>query len=694
MADLLVEIGTEELPAHDVAPLAEALQHALVQLLDARGVTHGPARWYATARRLATQVETVAEAEAQREEWIRGPSAEIAFDASGSPTKAAIGFARSHHLSLQELTIREEAGRRYLYALQRSEGRATNALLAEQLPTLVAQLPLPRSMRWGAEEFRFLRPIRWVMVLLGKHVIPLTLAGVSSDRKSYGHRTLAPGAFSVEDAADYERVLQAHFVLADPWQRQQHIEEQVRRMGEQAGGKAQIENALLEEVTYLVEWPTAFVGRFDRDYLALPAEVLVASMRDHQRYFPLYGKEGLLPGFIGVRDGDEYALEQVIHGNERVLTARLADARFFWEEDRKWPLSHFLELLEGVLFQERLGNLAQKAERNAALVTFIASQVGLSDEVRRQAVRAAEIGKFDLTTAMVREFTELQGVMGRIYALAYGEEAAVATAIDEQYAPRNAEAPLPQTLVGALLSIADKLDTLCSCFAVGIRPSGSADPYGLRRAALGVLQVVRAFQLPIDLPHVLEEGIALVTQQLGITARDDTQAALMAFCQQRLANLLLEAGFRRDAIEAVLTAPWREVPEAERRIHALHQWLLDKPLQVRAVAEMAVRCARLGGTQPPDALQPEHLSEPAERALYEALVQLGPQVDAAVDQGKLDQAFTLLQQLVDPVARFFEEVLVMSPDPQQRALRVSLLRSVWQHAVRFCDWSKLVFTTE
>ncbi|MBE3556599.1 MAG: glycine--tRNA ligase subunit beta [Firmicutes bacterium] len=694
MADLLVEIGTEELPAHDVAPLAEALQRALVQLLDARGVTHGPARWYATARRLATQVARVSEAEAQREEWIRGPSAQIAFDASGASTKAAIGFARSHHLSLEELTIREEAGGRYLYALQRSGGRATTALLAEQLSTLVAQLPLPRSMRWGAEEFRFLRPIRWVVALLGKEVIPLTLAGVSSDRKSYGHRTLAPHAFSLEDAADYERAMASHFVLADARQRQQRIEEQVRRMGEQAGGEAQIERPLLEEVTYLVEWPTAFVGRFDRDFLALPAEVLVASMRDHQRYFPIYGKEGLLPGFIGVRDGDEHALEQVIHGNERVLTARLADARFFWEEDRKWPLSHFLELLEGVLFQERLGNLAQKAERNAALVASIAAQVGLADEVRRQAVHAAEIGKFDLTTAMVREFTELQGVMGRIYALDYGEEAAVATAIDEQYAPRNAEAPLPQTLVGALLSIADKLDTLCSCFAVGIRPSGSADPYGLRRAALGALQVVRAFQLTVDLPQMLAEGVGLVTQQLGITARDDTQTALMAFCQQRFANLLLEEGFRRDAIEAVLTTPWRQVPEAERRVHVLHQWLLDKPQQVRAVAEMAVRCARLGGTQPPDSFQQEHLSEPAERVLYEALVQLGPQVDAALEQGRLDQAFALLQQLVDPVTRFFEEVLVMSPDPQQRALRLSLLRTVWQHAVRFCDWAKLVFTTE
>src|SRR5690606_35677395 len=460
---LLLEIGMEECPARFVGPALEELGRlAAERLADAR-IAHGAVRTLGTPRRLAVLVEDVAAHQAELTREVKGPPARAAFDPSGAPTRAALGFAASQGVAVEELVVKETEGGAYVYAVRREAGRPTRDVLPAVLHSLVTSLKFPKSMRWGNGTLRFARPIRWLVALLGDEVVPFELEGVTAGRATRGHRTLADRAIELESAGRYVEVLREQGkILVDVVERRASILRQVETLARQAGGQLVMDEALLDEVTHLVEWPTALLGSFDPDFLEVPEEILITTMKEHQRYCPVRAGK-LLPVFVAVRNGDETALDVVRAGNERVLAARLADARFFYAEDLKRPLADRVDQLKGILFQERLGSLWDKVERVRRIIRQVSE--GYSGEVRAKAERAAFLAKADLVTQVVYEFPELQGVMGRAYALASGEDPEVAEAILEHYMPRHAHDRLPATEAGVLVSLADKADTIVGCFA-------------------------------------------------------------------------------------------------------------------------------------------------------------------------------------------------------------------------------------
>ena len=486
--DLLLEIGTEEVPAHVMPHLLADLKRLAGDMLAARRIAYESLRTIGTPRRSALLVTGLAERQEDVSTETRGPSVAIAFDAEGNPTKAGAGFARGQGIEPSALIQRDG----YVYAAVHEKGAETAQLLTEMLPELIRAIPLPNSMRWGDLDFRFIRPIRWLVALYGTDVVPFTLANVTSGNTSRGHRTLAPQDFVIASPADYEAACEKAYIIVDPERRRAMICEQIAAVAKECGGTAEITPDLLEEVLYLVEYPTALSGAFEEKYLALPAETVITPMRDHQRYFPVKAADGsLLPVFITVRNGGKEHLDVVAHGNERVLRARLADAQFFFDEDRKKSLAEHREKLRTVVFQQGLGSMYEKTERLMELVTAIvedlAPDAAAYEAMEPDARRAAELSKADLVTGMVTEFTELQGIMGREYALLDGEKPEVARAIDEQYMPRFAGDELPQSDLGFALSVADKVDNIVGTFSQGRIPTGSQDPFALRRQALGLV---------------------------------------------------------------------------------------------------------------------------------------------------------------------------------------------------------------
>ncbi|MBF1696749.1 MAG: glycine--tRNA ligase subunit beta, partial [Selenomonas sp.] len=507
--DLLFEIGTEEIPAHVMPHLLEDLAQLAETMLKEHRLSYEKVRTLGTPRRAALIVTGLAEWQEDVNTETRGPSVAIAFDADGNPTKAGAGFARGQGVDPSALIQRDG----YVYASVPESGAATAELLTSLLPDRVRARPLPHSMRWGDLDFRFIRPIRWFVALYGTEIVPFTLAGVTSGNHSRGHRTLAPADFVITSAADYEAACEKAYIIVDPERRRAMICEQITETAKACGGTAEITPDLLEEVLYLVEYPTALSGSFEEKYLALPAEAVITPMRDHQRYFPVKAADGsLLPAFITVRNGGKAHLDVVAHGNERVLRARLADAQFFFDEDRRKSLAEHREKLKTVVFQRGLGSMYEKTERLMALTTAIVEEMAEGDAdgtALADARRAAELSKADLVTGMVTEFTELQGIMGREYALLDGEDPAVARAIDEQYMPRFAGDELPQTPLGVALSAADKIDNIVGTFSQGRIPTGSQDPFGLRRQALGLVLMLIEQESTMLLSDLVDEACDL-----------------------------------------------------------------------------------------------------------------------------------------------------------------------------------------
>ena len=476
--DLLLEIGTEEVPAHVMPGVLAQLKERAEKAFQENRIAFASVRTLGTPRRMALLVKDLAEKQADVTSENRGPSVKIAFDADGKPTKAAQGFARGQHVAPEDLV--EKDG--YVYAVVHETGKETAELLKTLLPELICALSFPNNMRWGSLEFKFIRPIRWLVALFDSEVIPFEVANVTSGRVSRGHRFLSQGDFSIAKADDYEKDCEAQYIIVDPEKRKAMIRAQIEAVAKENGGRAEITDDLLEEVLYLVEYPTALCGRFEEKYLQLPPEAVITPMRDHQRYFPVKDDAGkLLPLFITVRNGGKEYLETVQHGNERVLRARLADAQFFFDEDRKKSLEEHRDKLKTVVFQQGLGTMYEKTERLAQLADFIADEIGADEKAHKHARRAALLSKADLVTGMVTEFTELQGIMGREYAKLDGECEKVAIAIDEHYMPRFAGDAQPQTTAGRIVSTADKIDTIVGTFHLGKIPTGSQDPFALRR---------------------------------------------------------------------------------------------------------------------------------------------------------------------------------------------------------------------
>ena len=712
-ATLLLEIGTEELPARDLSSALAQLREKVPALLEEHRLDYEGLRVLGTPRRLVVLIEGLAPRQRPVEEVVKGPPVHAAFDADGKPTKAAEGFARKQGVAVEDLEVREVNGGQYVVAIRRREGRPTPEVLAEILPALIADLHFPMSMRWNETGVAFSRPVRWLVALLGEHIIPFEYAGIATGRTTRGSRPEGSPALEIPSADAYLSLMAAHHIVVDPEERRSLIAARVEELAASVGGRVPDDPALLEEVTNLVEQPTPFLGRFEEKYLALPAEVLIAVMKKHQRYFPVVdaapgdstealdsdgaGSKGaiqlrpyylrpypLRPYFIAVRNGGEEHLDVVRRGNEEVIRARFADADYFYREDTKQPLEAFLPRLDTLTFQEQLGSMLAKTRRLESLVPEVARMVGLDEAETQTALRAARLCKADLATQMVVEFTSLQGVMGREYALKSGEPPEVAQAIFEHYLPRFAGDALPETPAGLVVGLADRLDSLAGLFAVGLAPTGSADPYGLRRAALGLVQNLIAAEVPFSVRRGLEAAARL----LPVDAPPDALEQAWEFVVGRLRVYLREQGFRYDVVEAVLAARGDDPYRAKVGVEQLSRWVEREDWP--RILDNYARCVRITRDfEERFPLDPDRFVRPAEEELYAAYQEAREQV---TPESSVDEFLTAFLPLVDVIDRFFAKesgVLVMAEDRALRENRLALLQHVASLAEGIVDLSRL-----
>lgn len=682
-APFLLEIGTEELPAGDLRAALDQLTESIPLLLDNLRLAHAEIKVYGTPRRLVVSVEDLQTRQADQVSELKGPPAERAFDANGKPTKAAEGFARSKNLTVDQLQIKEMDGGRYVVALVQEKGREGIEVLADALPKLIADIKFTKPMRWNASGVVFSRPIRWLLGLLGPNLIPFDYADLQSNRKTYGLRFNEPAWLDIADQDAYFSYLQSQGILVDPEARKASILTQARTLAESVKGQLIDDPALLEEVTQLVERPTALLGSFDPKYLeALPPEVLIAVMKKHQRYFPVVDTAGtLMPYFIIIRNGDQAFADVVVDGNLQVILARFADAEFFINEDRGKKLADFVPALNLLTFQKDLGSMLDKTRRIERLATKLGDRLSLETQTMATVMRAASLCKADLATSMVVELTSLQGVMGRYYALISGETIEVADAIFEHYLPRSTDDQLPKGMPGLVVGLADRLDTLAGLFAIGLAPTGTRDPFAQRRAALGLVQNLMAWDLEFD----LRWGLAQAGQGLPCDMKEETLDACLAFIIGRLRGLLLDQGYRYDVVDAVLAVQGANPAGAKRAVEDLSKWVARPDwMEILPAYSRCVRITRdLTDIYP---VTPNAFVEPIEGEMYEAVLQVENQ---GGDTSSVDVVVGLFLPLVPIINRHFDLVLVMTDDQAVRENRLGLLQRIAGLIKTIADFSYL-----
>jgi glycyl-tRNA synthetase beta chain len=687
--DLLFEIGTEELPPKSLRRLRDSLHTNLTTLLQENHLSHAATCAYATPRRLAVLVRDLAVAQPDREVVRRGPALSAAFDAAGNPTKPAQGFASSCGVSVADLDRLETDKGAWLVWRSVESGKPAAEILPELVEKALKALPVARRMRWGNSSVEFVRPVHWVLLLLGDEPVAADILGIPCDRYTRGHRFHHHDKIAIHSASDYSDTLATGGqVIADMDQRRESIRTQVIAAGEALGGRALIDSDLLDEVTALVEWPVAITGSFDQRFLEVPAEALVSSMQDHQKFFPVLQPGGeLMPNFITIANIVSKDPEQVRAGNERVIRARLEDAAFFWEQDRRQPLANRIPHLEAMTFQQQLGSLGDKQKRVAAIATSMATTLGIDPQ---HVQRAAALSKCDLLTSMVFEFPELQGVMGRYYALHDGEDLEVASALDEQYQPRFSGDTLPSTVTGQVLAIAERLDTLTGIFAIGQTPTGDKDPFGLRRAALGLLRILVEKRIDLDLHALIETASANFpnTLQAGKAA-----PALLTFILERLRAYYLEAGFAVQNFDAVMARQPTRPLDFDQRMHAVQAFRelpeADSLTAANKRIRNILRKAQEAGISFPVSCDATLLQEQAEQDLARALADLEARVQPLFEQREYSRALQQLAELQSPVDTFFDKVMVMSDDSELRNNRLALLNAVSELFLQVADISLL-----
>lgn len=689
--DLLFEIGIEEIPARFMEPALKQLRELAADSLQQAGLEYADMQVYGTPRRIALLVKDLAEMQPDSQQESKGPALKAAFDAAGQPTKALLGFCRGQGIEPDAVLQKEIKGVQYVYAVKHIQGRPTAELLPAMLEEIVHKLYFPKPMRWGNNEMRFARPIRWLVLLFGQEVLPLEIAGVKAGRVTRGHRFLGNGQAEIKEPAAYLLTLQNEYVVADQKVRREKIWAQIQAVAKVAGGQVKPDEDLLSELVYILEYPTALLGSFDAKYLEIPEELVVTPMREHQRYFPVYDASGqkLLPHFITVRNGNSEHLDIVQAGNEKVLAARLADAEFFWHEDCSHPLADNLPRLAHIVFHEKLGTLDAKVQRIKTLAGHIATKLVFSDDDRRDTERAAELLKCDLVSNAVYEFTELQGIMGEYYAQHDGETPQVAAAIREHYLPRFAGDALPQTKAGIALALADRLDSLVGFFAQGMIPTGSQDPYALRRAAIGVMQILLQNKLGLNLLWLCQKAYALYE---GITLERDEPAtleALASFFEQRLENILAEEGVAYDVVNAVSGLPLFCPLYNYQKAHALADFRGDGEF-AQLMAAYGRAANLLKNAQPAAEVQEQLLEEQAERELFAALSAASSKVKSALALRDYLAALRVLASVRPQLDAFFEAVMVMAESEALRGNRLALLQKLVAMTAELGDLSALV----
>lgn len=685
--DLLLEIGLEEMPAHVVTPSMKQLETKITAFLDDNRLSFSSIKAYSTPRRLAVLVSEIVDKQEDIQEEVKGPSKKIALDQEGNWSKAAQGFVRGQGVTTDDITFKELKGEEYVYVTKYIPGKPAEEVLTD-LTQVITSLTFPVTMHWNQYDFEYIRPIHWIVALLDEEIIPLQILDVKSGRTSRGHRFLG-NDLTFATAKEYEEKLAAEFVIADPMKRREMITEQIAEIAAKENFVVNLDADLLEEVNNLVEYPTAFVGNFADKYLAVPEEVLVTSMKEHQRYFDVRNQEGLLlPHFISVRNGNNVKLENVAKGNEKVLTARLEDAEFFYNEDKNLTIDELVEKLKNVTFHEKIGSMYEKMQRVGVSAQIIGETVGLTKEELEDLKRASEIYKFDLVTNMVGEFPELQGIMGEKYALLQGEKPAVAQAIREHYLPISSEGELPESNIGAVLAIADKMDSLQTFFAAGMLPSGSNDPYALRRQTYGIVRIIEAkswyFPL-IKLQQAIGKKINSDEARFGIQLASG-QKEVADFFKARLRQRLHSEDTRHDVIDAVVNSEQEDVTKLFEAANILNRHLQDDNFKTSVEAlTRAINLAKKNEANS-DHVDPNLFENESEQALFDAVADL----EQKFPRQTMEENYQGLMDLRPVIEAYFDATMVMVDDERIRRNRLNQLQIIAKMALAFASLDELL----
>lgn len=687
--DFLFEIGTEELPPKSLRKLGDALGKGISEGLAKAGLGYEEYRVYCTPRRLAVLVRKLNTTQPDTVNERRGPALTSAFNDQGRPTQAALGFAQSCGVDVDQLETLENNKGAWLVFRQPQKGRPASELLSSIIEAALARLPVPKYMRWGNLDAEFVRPVHWLVMLFGDEIIGSTMFGIKAGRETRGHRFLHHELLYIAEPEAYVPQLESEgHVMPDFDVRKEAVRAQVMELAVTVNGEAVIDEELLDEVTAMVEWPVALIGKFEKRFLGVPSEALISAMKRHQKYFHVVDPDGnLLPCFIAVSNIESRDADVVKSGNERVIRPRLADAAFFWDQDRKQPLSARMEELKHVVFQNKLGSLYDKAIRVSELAIYLAGRLNGN---RGWAKRAAELAKCDLVTAMVGEFPDLQGTMGRYYAVHDGEAAEVAQALDEQYMPRYAGDELPATATGQAVSIADKIDSLTGIFAIGQFPSGDKDPFGLRRAALGALRIIIERQLPLDLVDLLNEAVKAYRRQNTIKIAADVAEQVYGFMMERLRVYYTDAGIDQDVFESVMSRKPTKPCDFDSRLRAVESFRkLPEAESLTAANKRIHNILRQAGESIPEAMNNKLFREDAERALADQMSNLAAEVHPLLAEGNYTEVLKRLASLRHPVDSFFDNVMVMADDRDIRVNRLALLNSMHDLFMRVADLTRL-----
>ena len=689
---LLLEIGTEEIPAKFMPDTLEQLKKIGEEKLKEYRIKFSNLKSLGTPRRLVLIVEGVEEKQEPVNQVVKGPAKKIAYDENGQLSKAAHGFMKSQGVTEKDITIEKVGEVEYIFARKYEDGRETKEVLKNILPEIINSLNFPKSMRWRDYNIKFARPIRWLAALLGKEIIEFSIEGASSSNITRGHRTLSNYDITIDSAENYLEKMADNFIVVCPEERKKIITAQIKELAESKNGKVVIDEELLEEVIYLVEYPTALIGNFEEEFLALIKEAIITPMKEHQRYFPVLDNAGnLMPHFITIRNGGKESIDIVRQGNERVLRARLKDAQFFYNEDMKEKLETRVEKLKVVVYQEKLGTIYEKVERIIGMAENIGKKTGLNKEEIVKLSRAALLCKADLETAMVYEFSELQGIMGREYALKNGEDKEVAEAIFSHYLPRFSGDETPKDILGQIIGISDKMDSIVGSFGIGVQPSGSQDPYGLRRQALGVINILTESNLNVSIEELVSESIKLLEGKITVKPKD-IEEQVTGFFKQRLRVILIDKGYRYDIVDSVLETGSINVEEIIKRIDAVTNLrenggdnfanLLTALTRVYNLASKAEKSNK--------EVDISKFENEYEHELFKMIIKVKGNVVDKVGQKQYVQSIEVLYELIKPVNEFFDKTMVIVDNSEIRNNRLAMLSQIKEISNRICDLTKIV----
>ena len=697
MNNVVLEIGTEEIPAQYMENALKDLNRLAKKYLEESSINHKEIKVYGTPRRLILFIFHIKDKQEDIFQKIKGPAYSIAYNKDSQPQKPALKFAQSQGVKVGDLIVEDTKKGKYIFASKSIIGQPTIDLLSQIFPKIIKGMQFPKSMSWGEKSLRFIRPIRWILALYGKKIIKFNLNGLDSENITYGHRLLAPQKIKISSTQEYFKKLEKSYVIIDPQIRENIVKTDLKQIIKEINGKKIINEKQLKEIVYLVEYPNAILGRYDKKYLELPKDVLTVVMEKHQKYFPVFkNKDELLPLFIVIINNSKKYASKIREGNENVLRARLEDAKFFYHEDQKIPLEKRVDKLKNVIFQENLGSLFDKTKRLELLCDYISESLQVEQKVKKDLLRSAHLCKADLVTEMVKEFPELQGIMGKEYAILSGERKEVAEAIFEHYLPRFSGGRLPLTKSGMILGIADKVDSIIGCFVMGLTPTGSQDPYGLRRQSRGKIAIILKNNLQISLKDIIWKSLSLYKESVSVELKIDENeivSQILYFLKQRVKNIFLEDGIRYDVIDAVLAVDSDgDVVDIKHRIKAIEE-LYNQPIFGK-ILNSSSRVLNLSKNSEETEIDRSLLKEKAEVRLYHNYENIYPRIKEFISNKEYKKVFNLLGDLCKPVDEFFDQVLVMDKDEEIRKNRISLIKKIGILFNQVADLSKIVSIKE